>query len=147
MTIFLDFHNPIILDLMKTKEFQDIVRAYYEKHGRKHLPWRDDPTPYKVLVSEIMLQQTQVERVIPKFQEFVQVFPSIKALAEAPLGDVRNHRVHIESRIQRDIRQQMQRGIKKDEQSQQPAELRLRVARRLFNPQDAPHQTNENDQQ
>lgn len=52
------------------------------------MPWREDTQPYYVLVSELMLQQTQVTRVIPKFQEFVAKFPSEKVLAEASLADV-----------------------------------------------------------
>lgn len=52
------------------------------------MPWRDHPTPYYVLVSEIMLQQTQVPRVMPKFSEFVAKFPDFGALAKADLGDV-----------------------------------------------------------
>jgi A/G-specific adenine glycosylase len=52
------------------------------------MPWRDDIQPYYVLVSELMLQQTQVSRVIPKFEAFVQQFPSIELLAKADLADV-----------------------------------------------------------
>lgn len=50
--------------------------------------WRDDPTPYKVVVSEIMLQQTQVERVAKKFNSFIKKFPSFSSLAKAPLHEV-----------------------------------------------------------
>lgn len=69
-----------------------VVQSYYRQHGRD-LPWRQaDDTghfdPYKILVSEIMLQQTQVQRVIPKYQEFLAVFPIVHDLAEASLGDV-----------------------------------------------------------
>jgi len=52
------------------------------------MPWRSKPAPYYVLVSEVMLQQTQVSRVVPKFEQFVQRFPDIKTLAAAPLGNV-----------------------------------------------------------
>lgn len=52
------------------------------------MPWRRDTRPYYILVSELMLQQTQVSRVVPKFEEFVRVFPSILDLASASLGDV-----------------------------------------------------------
>ncbi len=52
------------------------------------MPWRAEPTPYFVLVSEIMLQQTQVPRVLPKFAQFVERFPDVHALANATLGDV-----------------------------------------------------------
>ncbi len=72
---------------MNDGEFQDIVHTYYDQHKRV-LPWRDDPSLYKVLVSEFMLQQTQVERAVPKFQEFMQKFPNIERLATASLGEV-----------------------------------------------------------
>lgn len=52
------------------------------------MPWRDNTDPYYVLVSELMLQQTQVDRVIPKFQLFMSTFPTVKDLAEASLGEV-----------------------------------------------------------
>ncbi len=68
--------------------FQDTVLRYYADHGRHDMPWRLEPSPYYVLVSEIMLQQTQVERVIPKFNEFIAWFPDIPALAAAELSDV-----------------------------------------------------------
>ena len=69
------------------RAFQKTIYAYYREHGRV-LPWRSAITPYKVLVSEVMLQQTQADRVIPKFQEFLRTFPSIKALSSAPLSQV-----------------------------------------------------------
>lgn len=56
--------------------------------GRKHLPWQRDPTPYRVWVSEIMLQQTQVATVIPYYERFVQRFPSVESLAQAPQNEV-----------------------------------------------------------
>jgi A/G-specific adenine glycosylase len=73
--------------------FQDTVWSHYKESGRHDLPWRtpkDDGSydPYRVLVSELMLQQTQVPRVIPKFIEFTEVYPSFDALAVAPLSDV-----------------------------------------------------------
>lgn len=68
-------------------EFQEIVWNYFREHGRD-LPWRQlDPDgrvdPYEVLVSEIMLQQTQVARVIPKYEQFLTLFPDIMSLAQA----------------------------------------------------------------
>jgi A/G-specific adenine glycosylase len=76
------------LTTKQIKDFQKIVLSYYKKHGRHHLPWRTThTTPYHILVSEIMLQQTQVERVIPKFLAFVERFPTIKDLAKAPQSD------------------------------------------------------------
>jgi A/G-specific adenine glycosylase len=73
--------------------FRRQVWAFYRSHGRHELPWRQaEPDghldPYKVLVSEAMLQQTQVGRVIPKFTAFLERFPDIASLAQAPLGDV-----------------------------------------------------------
>ncbi len=75
------------------ESFEKTVWAYYRAHGRHDLPWRKSETngtvdPYKVLVSELMLQQTQVRRVIPKFESFILQFPDAAALASAPLGDV-----------------------------------------------------------
>lgn len=73
--------------------FQAAVRQYYNEHGRHNLPWRVPEAgggfdPYKILVSEMMLQQTQVPRVIPKFQDFVRCFPNVQSLASAPLSEV-----------------------------------------------------------
>ncbi len=61
--------------------------AWFERQKRV-LPWRDEPTLYRVWISEIMLQQTQVITVIPYFERFVSRFPSVEALAEAPEEDV-----------------------------------------------------------
>ena len=63
------------------------IGAFYKAHGRD-LPWRRTRDPYKILVSEIMLQQTQVSRVIPKYREFLKQFPNLRALARAQLADV-----------------------------------------------------------
>lgn len=57
-------------------------------HGRHDLPWQNDPSPYRVWVSEVMLQQTQVATVIPYFERFMARFPGLDDLAEAPLDDV-----------------------------------------------------------
>ncbi len=62
--------------------------AWYAIEGRRHLPWRHTHDPYAVLVSEMMLQQTQVERVLPKYIAFLAQFPSLAALAAAPTADV-----------------------------------------------------------
>lgn len=67
--------------------FRSKVYGYYRKHGRD-LPWRHRCTPYRVLVSEIMLQQTQAERVIPKFASFTQRFPDFRSLVKAPLSSI-----------------------------------------------------------
>ncbi len=69
------------------REFRRLVYDHFKKHGRA-LPWRKDPQPYTVLVSEVMLQQTQVDRVTPKYLEFTARFPDLAALAGAPLKAV-----------------------------------------------------------
>jgi A/G-specific adenine glycosylase len=63
------------------------VLGYYRRSGRT-LPWRETTDPYRILVSEIMLQQTQVDRVIPKYEAFISRFPDAGALAAGPLRDV-----------------------------------------------------------
>jgi A/G-specific adenine glycosylase len=75
------------------QDFQHTVWRYYDRSARHDLPWRRPEAdgsfdPYKIMVSELMLQQTQVGRVIPKYQAFLEQFPSAAALAAAPLGDV-----------------------------------------------------------
>jgi A/G-specific adenine glycosylase len=62
--------------------------AWYASHGRRHLPWRATRDPYRIVVSETMLQQTQVERVIPLYEAFIARWPSFAALAAADAGDV-----------------------------------------------------------
>lgn len=69
-------------------QFLDQLWQYYADHGRHDLPWRQTADPYAIMVSEIMLQQTQVGRVIPKYEIFLNQLPTIEQLAEAPLGDV-----------------------------------------------------------
>jgi A/G-specific adenine glycosylase len=64
------------------------LKSFYKKSGRGHLPWRKTKDPYKILVSELMLQQTQVSRVVPKYESFLKKFPDFKTLAKAPLIDV-----------------------------------------------------------
>lgn len=62
--------------------------AWFDHYGRKHLPWQQNATPYRVWVSEIMLQQTQVATVIPYYTRFMQRFPDVHALADAPIDAV-----------------------------------------------------------
>ena len=72
---------------MRKEAFQELI---WEK-GRelyRPMPWRENTDPYWILVSELMLQQTQVDRVIPKFDAFIARFPDVQALAQAPLGEV-----------------------------------------------------------
>lgn len=73
--------------------FQETLWGYYAQHARDELPWRRPDAngqfdPYIILVSELMLQQTQVSRVIPKFNSFITAFPTIKSLADAKLSNV-----------------------------------------------------------
>lgn len=63
--------------------FSQTVLDWYDQHGRKHLPWQQDITPYKVWISEVMLQQTQVATVIPYFKRFMDEFPNVHVLANA----------------------------------------------------------------
>ncbi|MEJ2575352.1 MAG: A/G-specific adenine glycosylase [Gammaproteobacteria bacterium] len=69
-------------------DFGARVLAWYDRHGRKDLPWQRDPTPYRVWVSEVMLQQTQVATVVPYYERFVARFPDVQALADASLDEV-----------------------------------------------------------
>lgn len=72
----------------KQQAFVDTVKKFYTAHGRHDLPWRQTHDPYHILVSEIMLQQTQVARVVPKYEAFIEKFPTVDVLAHAPLGAV-----------------------------------------------------------
>lgn len=69
------------------KAFQQKIYDNYDRQGRK-FPWRKNLNPYRVLVSEIMLQQTQVERVIDKFKQFLTAFPDFRSLADAPTAQL-----------------------------------------------------------
>jgi A/G-specific adenine glycosylase len=69
------------------RRFRRTLLNWYAAHGRD-LPWRRTDDPYHILVSEIMLQQTQVERVLPKYDEWLKKFPSLAALAAAPVDEV-----------------------------------------------------------
>lgn len=68
--------------------FQKALLGWYEKHSRKGLPWRQTKDPYRIWVSETMLQQTQVATVIPYYERFLKTFPTLEALAQAPAGEV-----------------------------------------------------------
>ncbi len=72
-------------------EFSTRLLAWFDAHGRKDLPWQQDASPYRVWVSEIMLQQTQVQTVIPYYERFMHSFPGITDLANAGIDDVLNH--------------------------------------------------------
>ena len=71
-----------------SKSFSQRVLAWAAKHGRSNLPWQQTTTPYRVWISEIMLQQTRVETVIPYFEKFMARFDSISALANAEQDEV-----------------------------------------------------------
>lgn len=68
--------------------FNRRILAWFDRHGRKNLPWQKPRTPYRVWLSEIMLQQTQVQTVIAYFQRFIKRFPTVKALASAEIDEV-----------------------------------------------------------
>jgi A/G-specific adenine glycosylase len=70
------------------RRFRETLLRWYGRHQRD-LPWRRTRDPYRVLVSEIMLQQTQVDRVIPKYHEFLDRYPTLEALATADVADVK----------------------------------------------------------
>jgi A/G-specific adenine glycosylase len=74
-------------DKAKIRKFQGCLVRWYARNRRK-LPWRDNPTPYRVWISEIMLQQTQVNTVIPYFNRFLKRFPDLESLAKAREHDV-----------------------------------------------------------
>ncbi|WP_232385640.1 HhH-GPD family protein [Methanoregula boonei] len=69
-------------------QFRNMVLLFYQSRGRHDMLWRHTDDPYRILVSEIMLQQTQVDRVAIKYPEFIAAFPDAAALARAPLADV-----------------------------------------------------------
>jgi A/G-specific adenine glycosylase len=78
---------PALPSAHDRRRFRDRLLAWYRRHGRD-LPWRKTDDPYHILVSEIMLQQTQVDRVLPKYAEWLAKYPSLGALAAAPEADV-----------------------------------------------------------
>ena len=73
---------------MAEGSFADRLLAWFDQYGRKSLPWQHDITPYRVWVSEIMLQQTQVATVIPHFERFMERFPTVESLAQAEEDEV-----------------------------------------------------------
>lgn len=73
------------------QDFSRRVLRWFDRHGRKDLPWQQSISPYRVWVSEIMLQQTQVATVIPYYERFMARFPDLASLAEAPQDEVLHH--------------------------------------------------------
>jgi len=76
------------MHLGATMTFSRRLLAWYDRAGRKNMPWQHPRPPYRVWLSEIMLQQTQVATVIPYFKRFIKAYPTLKKLANAPLDDV-----------------------------------------------------------
>ncbi|MEM1110705.1 MAG: A/G-specific adenine glycosylase [Pseudomonadota bacterium] len=74
-----------------TPSFHQRVLTWFDQHGRHDLPWQQNINPYRVWVSEIMLQQTQVRTVIPYFERFMDRFPDVQSLAAAPQDEVLHH--------------------------------------------------------
>lgn len=68
--------------------FAQAILTWYDAYGRKNLPWQQNKNAYRVWLSEIMLQQTQVATVIPYFERFLERFPTVHALAAAPQDEV-----------------------------------------------------------
>jgi A/G-specific adenine glycosylase len=87
MLPLLDMKRPRKLGLQRIRRFQKEVYDYYKRNGRA-LPWRKTRDPYHILLSELMLQQTQVGRVIEKYKEFLRRFSTIESVARAPLRDI-----------------------------------------------------------
>jgi len=85
-----DIHNPTADANLQTSAatFARRLLHWFDRHGRKDLPWQQEITPYRVWLSEIMLQQTQVSTVIPYFERFTKTYPNVQMLAAAPLDDV-----------------------------------------------------------
>ena len=75
------------LTSLEIHQFQDLIYDYYTRRGRS-FPWRETTNPYHILVSEFMLQQTQTQRVIKKYEQFLTKFPDFPSLAQAPLQDI-----------------------------------------------------------
>jgi A/G-specific adenine glycosylase len=80
------------VDEQQRNDFLEVLWRFYDENGRD-LPWRQPDqgrvfNPYKIMVSELMLQQTQVSRVLPKYEAFLRQFPNVRTLATADLGDV-----------------------------------------------------------
>jgi A/G-specific adenine glycosylase len=79
--------TPILPAAAERQRFRRHLLGWYRAYGRD-LPWRNTDDPYHILVSEIMLQQTQVDRVLPKYQEWLAKYPTFSALADAPPDEV-----------------------------------------------------------
>ena len=69
-------------------QFSRTLISWHKNNGRHDLPWQKEISPYKVWISEVMLQQTQVKTVLPYFKKFLEKYPNIKALSNAKLDDI-----------------------------------------------------------
>ncbi|MFV2055784.1 MAG: A/G-specific adenine glycosylase [Thiohalomonadales bacterium] len=76
---------------MDKTQFRRKILRWFDQHGRRELPWQKNPTAYRVWISEIMLQQTQVATVIPYFHQFLSRFPTIRSLARSNVDEVLQH--------------------------------------------------------
>lgn len=83
----MDNSSFILPNGSSVQEFQSMILDFYRQEGRS-FPWRETCDPYEILVSELMLQQTQTERVVPKYLNWLQEFPTAQALAQAPFSQV-----------------------------------------------------------
>jgi len=79
--------TPLCLTGDEIRSFQDLVRDHYHRAGRS-FPWRETADPYRIMVSELMLQQTQTSRVVEKYVRFVDTLPDVFTLADAPVSEV-----------------------------------------------------------
>jgi len=76
---------------LQENQFSSVLMEWGRIHGRTGLPWQNELTPYRVWVSEIMLQQTQVATVVPYYERFMARFPEVQSLAEADADEVMHH--------------------------------------------------------
>lgn len=74
-------------DEKRIQQLRELIWDHYAQYGRE-MPWRDNPSPHNVVASEVMLQQTQVDRMRPKFQSWVQAWPDFGALSRATTEEV-----------------------------------------------------------
>jgi A/G-specific adenine glycosylase len=114
----------MIISTVRFQKFKEKIWKYYRTNGRI-LPWRKTYDPYKILVSEIMLQQTQVARVIPKYKEFLGRFPNITSLAGARLADVLKTWQGLGYNRRAKYLYQIAQKVVKDHKGKLPSEARL----------------------
>lgn len=76
------------MQIQRLRAFINYILGWYQLYGRQKLPWRQTTNPYHILVSELMLQQTQVSRVIPKYEAFIYKYPTLEIVRQSALSDV-----------------------------------------------------------